>query len=215
MQAFHFLSFETEKIPDPMKRIVIMILAAVLLVGCHSRQHSEEEVVNTFDLELPPDQQAFLENLAGLCGKSFPGKETFVAQGRESWAGEQIMMHVTYCENNQVHIQLHVGEDRSRTWMFLDESGLLRLRHDHRHPDGTPEDPTLYGGYAQGKGTPFIQSFPADDYTLEALENPEYEREWVVGMDPEMTTLTYQLQYKGEVVHQLKFDLTQTLEDNP
>lgn len=192
-----------------MKKSIIVLLAVVLLAGCHSRKHSEEEVVNTFDLELPPDQQAFLENLAALCGKSFPGKETYVAEGRQSWSDQQIMMHVTYCENNQVHIQLHVGEDRSRTWMFLEESGLLRFRHDHRHPDGTPEEQTLYGGYAQGEGTPFMQTFPADDYTLELLDHPEYQRQWTVDMDPEMNTLTYQLQYKGEVVHQLKFNLTQ------
>lgn len=192
---------------------MVLILAAVVLAGCHARQHTEEEVVETFDLELPPDQQAFLDNLAGLCGQSFPGRETYVAPGRESWSEHEMVMHVTFCEDNQVHIPFHVGEDRSRTWMFMAEAGLLRFRHDHRHADGTPEDQTLYGGYASGEGTPFRQTFPADDYTIELLDHPERERSWTVMMDPEMTTFTYQLLYQGEVVFQVDFDLTNPIEN--
>lgn len=193
------------------KKIVIIFLAVVVLAGCHSRQHGEDEVVETFDLELPPDQQAFLDNLASLCGQSFRGEETFMADGRESWAHMDFVMHVTFCEDNQVHIPFHLDDDHSRTWMFTAEGGRLRFRHDHRHPDGTAEDQTLYGGYADGEGTPFRQSFPADDYTLRLLDNPENERVWNVVMDAEMTTLSYQLEYEGEVVFQADFDLTQPL----
>jgi hypothetical protein len=53
------------------------------------------------------------------------------------------------------------------------------FRHDHRHPDGTPEELTLYGGYSDGTGTPFVQHFPADQYTVDLLSDT-LDRQWNV-----------------------------------
>jgi hypothetical protein len=192
-------------------KLFLILFAALVMAGCHARQHTEEEVVETFDLHLPPDQQGFLENLQKLCGQSFRGHEVYMAEGRESWAHMDFVMHVTVCEDHMVLIPFHLDEDHSRTWRFTAEGGRLRFRHDHRYPDGTPEEQTLYGGYADGEGTPFRQSFPADDYTLELLDNPEYERQWNIVMDTELSTFSYQLQYRGEIVFQADFDLTNPL----
>ena len=53
-----------------------------------------------------------------------------------------------------------VGEDRSRTWILtLSEKGLL-FKHDHRHPDGTPDKITMYGGWAAEGGTAYLNVFP-------------------------------------------------------
>jgi len=159
---------------------------------------------------LTPEERAFMDNLASLCGQSFPGEEVYLAEGRESWADDPFVMHVTKCEEDEVHIPFHVGEDTSRTWMFLVEDGRLRFRHDHRYPDGTPEEKTMYGGYADGKGTAYAQHFPKDDYSRELLED-YFGREWRVVMDEEMTTYSYRLLYDGEVVFQADFDLTEPL----
>jgi hypothetical protein len=42
----------------------------------------------------------------------------------------------------------------------------LRLKHDHRHSDGTPDVLTMYGGDTVAPGTAQRQSFPADAETL-------------------------------------------------
>lgn len=159
------------------------------------------------ELILPDDQQAFLNNLASLCGQSFGGKEVYMQEGRESWADRNMVMHVIVCEPTHVHIPFHIDEDRSRTWMFLAENGQLRFRHDHRYEDGTPEEQTLYGGYADGTGTAFLQRFPADDYTVELLTDT-LNREWNVVLDEALTTFSYRLLYHGEIVFQADFDLT-------
>lgn len=201
-----------------MNRIpVLFILTAAFVFGCGQRtgdesRDREDMVVRVEALEsaISETQHAFLGNLASLCGKSFRGRETYMAPGRESWAHRDFVMHVTFCEDERVHIPFHLDEDRSRTWMFLLEDKGLRFRHDHRHEDGTPEDQTLYGGYADGTGTAFLQKFPADEYTVELLED-DRGREWRVILAEDMSTFTYQLLYHGEVVFAAEFDLTSPL----
>jgi len=83
--------------------------------------------------------------------------------------------------------------------MFLAEDQGLRFRHDHRHKDGTPEDQTLYGGYADGSGTAFIQRFPADDYTNAMLDD-DHARQWNIVLAEDLSTMTYQLLYQRELI---------------
>jgi hypothetical protein len=54
------------------------------------------------------------------------------------------------------------AEDRSRTWVITRTATGLRLKHDYRHTDGTPDALTMYGGDTVGPGTAQRQSFPAD-----------------------------------------------------
>ena len=130
-----------------------------------------------------------------------------MAPGRESWADKDFVMHVVLCEEDRVHIPFHLDDDTSRTWMFLVEDGRLRFRHDHRHPDGTPEESTLYGGYSDGTGTAFAQYFPADQYTIELLVDT-LNRQWNIILDENLQNFSYQLQYHGEIVFRADFDLS-------
>lgn len=155
-------------------------------------------------------EKNFLNNLTGLCGKSFRGKETYTAPGRDSWADKDFVMHVTVCEEDKVYIPFHLGEDHSRTWMFIMEGQRLRFRHDHRHEDGTPEELTMYGGYSDGTGTGYKQKFPADDYTIKLLDD-NASREWRVILAEDLSTFTYQLLYNGKVVFSAEFDLTRPI----
>ncbi len=188
------------------KHLVFFISVIFLFAACGQATRTTDDE----KLALSENEQAFLDNLASLCGQSFPGEETYMAEGRESWAEHAFVMHVTVCEDDKVYIPFHVGENQSRTWMFLNEDGRLRFRHDHRYPDGTPEDQTLYGGYADGKGTAYEQYFPKDEYSRELLEG-HFGREWHVVMDEEMTFFSYRLLYDGVVVFQADFDLTNPL----
>ena len=62
-----------------------------------------------------------------------------------------------------LRVPFHVGEDRSRTWVItrLPEDGL-RLKHDHRHEDGSEDVLTQYGGDTEGAAGPVRADFPAD-----------------------------------------------------
>jgi hypothetical protein len=193
-----------------MKKVLLLsFVVAMLIAGCGQRQGTDrtEGAVDQSAVMISAGERTFLENLASLCGQSFSGQEVYVQPGRESWAGKNLVMHVTVCEENQVHIPFHIDDDQSRTWMFMVDDGRLRFRHDHRHEDGTPEDQTLYGGYSDGSGDAYRQYFPADEYTVELL-NDDRNRQWNVMLNEEMTRFTYQLLYHGEVVFAAEFDLT-------
>ncbi len=197
------------------KRSVLSVIIAIFLFSCRAPagKESQTTVNNTKTSEvsaLPETQQAFLDNLAGLCGKSFTGKETYSKSGRDSWADRKMVMHVTVCDDSGVQIPFHMDEDKSRTWMFLAEDGKLRFRHDHRHEDGTPEDLTLYGGYADGNGTALKQFFPADDYTIDLLTDT-LGRRWEVSISDDLSTFSYQLHYSGELMFEAQFDLTKPI----
>ena len=193
------------------KNLFVLLFSLLIFAGCGPAPESAEERAEEAEKkELTPAERAFMDNLISLCGNSYRGEETYMEEGRESWAHMDFVMHVTVCEEDRVHIPFHLDDDESRTWMFLVENGRLRFRHDHRYPDGTPEEQTLYGGYADGTGTAYSQHFPADEYTIELLVDT-LDRQWNIVMDEDMTNFSYQLQYHGEIVFQADFDLTNPL----
>ncbi len=111
----------------------------------------------------------FFHALQQLCGKRFAG--TIVADqpppaADDPFTGRALEMHVRDCSADEVRIPFAVGEDRSRTWVITRTATGLRLKHDHRHSDGTPDALTMYGGDTVGPGTAQRQSFPADAETL-------------------------------------------------
>ena len=111
----------------------------------------------------------FFHALQQLCGKRFAG--TIVADqpppaADDPFTGRALEMHVRDCSADEVRIPFAVGEDRSRTWIITRTATGLRLKHDHRHSDGTPDALTMYGGDTVASGTAQRQSFPADAETL-------------------------------------------------
>ncbi|SEG48771.1 hypothetical protein SAMN03080598_04176 [Algoriphagus boritolerans DSM 17298 = JCM 18970] len=51
----------------------------------------------------------------------------------------------------------------------MDEAGLIQLKHDHRHEDGSENQVTQYGGTASNTGSMPMQFFPADQFIAELL----------------------------------------------
>ncbi|MGM3099376.1 hypothetical protein, partial [Bacillus cereus group sp. BC327] len=51
---------------------------------------------------------------------------------------------------------------RSRTWIVTRTTTGLRLKHDHRHADGSKDELTMYGGDTVDRGTATRQTFPVD-----------------------------------------------------
>ena len=121
----------------------------------------------------PAPHEAFWQALSSHCGKAFAGRMVSDEAPDADMRGAAMVMHVRECSPAGIAVPFHVQRadgswDRSRTWLItrvgtLDNPGRgLRLKHDHRHEDGTPDAMTLYGGDTAAPGTTSMQEFPVD-----------------------------------------------------
>jgi hypothetical protein len=191
------------------KIYVIAVVVLFLTVSCGPRIKPDADAYETeveTNLLVSDDQQAFFNNLKSLCGQSFKGEQIYRSHHGESWAGREMIMYITECEDDHVYIPFHVDEDRSRTWMFTIEDGQLVFRHQHLHEDGTPEDGSMYGGFANEAGSAFVQYFPADEHTATVIDGGG-DNLWIVSMDEALTQLSYRLDRSGEKRFEIVFDL--------
>lgn len=118
---------------------------------------------------LPAAQEAFWSALGELCGRAYEGR---LVEGNASdsvFRKETLVMHVRECADGEVRIPFHAGEDRSRTWIVTRTPHGLRLKHDHRHRDGSEDRITQYGGDTRGPGTAARQEFHADAHTASLI----------------------------------------------
>lgn len=163
---------------------------------------------------------AFLANLRPLCGKAFAGRivaDTPTPTGNDPFVGKSLVMHVRECSADQIRIPFHVGEDRSRTWVVTRTAAGLRLKHDHRHADGTPDAVTLYGGDTASAGSAERQEFPVDAesqalFTREgrAVSNTNT---WAMEVHPGRS-FVYELARPGRLFR-VEFDLTRPIAPPP
>ena len=115
-------------------------------------------------------QDEFWQHITDLCGKAFGGDMVTDDPRDADFVGWAFYMHVRRCSEDRIEIPFTIGEDRSRTWVLTRTEAGLKLEHDHRHEDGTPDKVTLYGGTAKEPGTATLQEFPVDNYTHELFE---------------------------------------------
>ncbi|MEW5928362.1 MAG: hypothetical protein AB1941_12920 [Gemmatimonadota bacterium] len=118
---------------------------------------------------LPAEQEAFWSALRRHCGRAYEGRLTQGNASDTAFAGKTLTMHVRRCTDDEVRIPFHAGEDRSRTWVITRTAAGLRLKHDHRHRDGSEDRVTRYGGDTRGPGTATAQEFPADAFTASLI----------------------------------------------
>jgi len=172
-------------------------------------------------------QETFWASLADLCGDAYRGTLTEGSESaRESFGSQEMIMHVRHCTDDQIDVPFHVGENRSRTWVFTRlEGGGLRLKHDHRHEDGTADAITMYGGDTVESGTATTQEFPADQYSIDMFaghiaENPGLDGAefnlWTVEVRPG-EIFAYQLTrtHDPDTRFRVEFDLTTPAEAPP
>ncbi len=186
------------------KKSLLFTLFVSIMLACGPV--TEEEKIDDDDLvALSGDEKKFFDRISSLCGKKFEGRQIYMTEGRENFAGEKMVIHFESCTDEKISIPFHIGKDKSRTWLLLAEDGRLRLRHDHRYEDGTPEEITMYGGFSNpNKSTEFSQYFPPDDYTIELLENAP-GHEWAFTLTEDMKTMAYCLQYEEELIFKAEF----------
>jgi len=153
-----------------------------------------------------PANQIFWESLAAHCGKSYEGTVTTPISDNDPFAGKKLVMHVVDCGEGFIHIPFFVGDDKSRTWVLTMKDGLIKLKHDHRHEDGTPDKVTQYGGTASNTGMSSIQFFPADQETADLIP-ASATNVWWITLDE--TSFSYNLRRIGtDRLFSVKFDLT-------
>lgn len=107
-------------------------------------------------------QDAFFTNLTTLCGQRFEGRVVSTDAADADFANKRLLMHVRDCSDTEIRIPFAVGEDRSRTWVVTRTDAGLRLKHDHRHEDGTTDVLHWYGGDTANEGSAERQAFPVD-----------------------------------------------------
>jgi len=132
-----------------------------------------------------PSQQ-FWSQLQSLCGQSFEGK-LITPENDAQFAGKTLVMHVRSCSDTVIKIPFFVGDDKSRTWVLTYNNGLIELKHDHRHEDGSSDDITMYGGLASNVGKANLQMFPADPYTATLIPAAATNVWWIGLRDYEFT----------------------------
>jgi hypothetical protein len=201
-------------------RRVATTLAALLLLLSAACDRGDRAAAG--DAQWPDDsapaaegpQAEFLASLQQLCGNAYEGRVIESSPGDTVFAGRHLVMHVRECSPDEVRIPFHVGENRSRTWILTRLDDGIRLKHDHRHEDGTDDEITMYGGDTADAGTATVQQFPADDYTAQLVPAAR-TNVWTVEVVPGQH-FAYALRREGTDRRlRVEFDLTRAVEAPP
>ena len=184
-----------------------VLILATLLGGCATRPTP---------VPAPTPQDAFFASLSRLCGKAFAGRVVSTDTADADMAGKPLVMHVRTCTADTIRIPFHVGDDRSRTWVITRVPTGLRLKHDHRHADGSSDAMTMYGGDTTEQGTADAQAFPADAESIALFEREgravSVTNVWQVSVTP--THFTYGLK-RANRDFRVAFDLTRPVAAPP
>jgi hypothetical protein len=164
----------------------------------------------TLHAQQPADD--FLAALRARCGQAFEGRVINPQAVDTAFARERLVMHVRAC-GDTVRIPFHVGENRSRTWVFTRTADGARLKHDHRHEDGSEDRVTQYGGDSRATGTAAMMEFAVDSFT-KALIPAARTNLWTVEITA--TQFVYQLTREGtDRRFRVEFDLTKPVTPPP
>lgn len=196
-----------------------LLLAATLwLTSCASSTEAAPAAASPA-AALPADE--FYERIASQCGKAFAGRivaNTPASSTPDPFEGKALVMHVRGCGEKELRVPFHVGDDHSRTWVITRTASGLRLKHDHRHADGSPDKSTMYGGDTRNAGTAQRQEFPVDPYSVAMFQeqgmNASVTNTWAMEIVPGKTFL-YELSRPGGRLFQVEFDLSKPVDLPP
>lgn len=182
-------------------RLVGSCIALLALAGCTTSNGTTAKQSSA---------DAFFAVLSSYCGKAFSGRLTSNDPVDADMRGVPLVMHVRNCSGTEIRVPFHVGKsdgswDRSRTWVITRTPHGLRLKHDHRHEDGTPDKVTMYGGNTASLGTAQRQEFPVNAESVELFKNSGLGRSitniWAVEVSPgthRAPNFAYELRRVGE-----------------
>jgi hypothetical protein len=172
---------------------------------------------------------AFMERLSTYCGKAFAGRLVSNEAVDADMATAPMVMHIKSCSEREIRIPFHVGKrdgswDRSRTWVFTRTAAGLRLKHDHRHEDGSQDNVTMYGGDTMSEGTVARQEFVVDGESIALFRREGLDRSvtniWAVEISPigkSEPVFAYELRRTGENARyfRVEFDLAKPAQTPP
>ena len=180
---------------------------------------------------LPPrdPQAAFWQALSSHCGNAYAGALASTQEADADMRGVLMTMHVRACAEDRIAVPFHVQRidgtwDRSRTWVFTRTDTGIRLKHDHRHEDGSADPVTMYGGDTTGEGTARAQDFPVDAESIALFRREglaaSLTNVWRVEVDPAGApdaAFVYQLTRAApsDRLFRVEFDLTQPVSAPP
>lgn len=194
----------------PYRRILLAAALLALAIGLGLNMARATQVPAT-------PQSGFVAALHGLCGQAFEGRVVSTDAADRDMAGQRLVMHARSCEGDVIRIPFHVGEDRSRTWVISRTATGLRLKHDHRHADGSEDVLTQYGGDTATAGTAARQEFPVDQFSRDMFtrENRSVSNTnvWAVEVHPGRM-FAYELRREGRHFR-VEFDLARPVEAPP
>lgn len=192
-------------------RIPFLICAVLTLSACASPHPSAASA------------DRFLAALATHCGQAFTGRIVANeprAGTPDPFEGKALVMHVRGCNDpaRELRVPFHVGEDRSRTWVLTRTATGLRLKHDHRHEDGSPDKLTMYGGDSVAAGSAVRQEFPVDAESIALFEREgswaSVTNTWAMEVEPGKRFL-YELSRPGGRLFRVEFDLSKPVAAPP
>lgn len=176
-------------------------------------------LVSIMWLAAPAVADGMFETLQANCGKAFKGT---VSRGAEDdpWRSATLAMHVRDCSDTEIRVPLAFNEDQSRIWVITRMESGLRLKHDHRHADGSEDAVTWYGGMSaapDGDEGDTEVNFPVDAESIALFEreglNASVQNTWQMSVAGGM--FNYRLMRPGGRDFMVSFDLTNPVTPPP
>lgn len=197
-------------------RIGAMLALVTVLAACSKPASSPATTTPTTALTQESVQQQFFDTFASLCGEAFAGKLVSEDAADADLANQAMVMHISNCSANEIRIPFHVGDNRSRTWVLTRTEHGLRLKHDHRHEDGSEDAITQYGGDTISEGSATRQEFPVDAESIALFTDNDMlvstTNVWTVEIDAKH--FAYELRREGRLFR-VEFDLTHPIAAPP
>jgi hypothetical protein len=191
----------------------LLVVAAVVACTVTACARGETTAEDATVAALSP-QDSFFTALAAMCGQAFEGRVAEDSQADSAFAASTLVMHVRECNDTVLRVPFHVGDNRSRTWVISRTATGLRLKHDHRHEDGSEDSVTQYGGDSPSTGSGTRQEFAADAHTA-ALIPAAATNVWSIELVPG-SQFTYGLRREGtDRRFFVAFDLTRPVATPP
>ena len=170
-----------------------------------------------------PGPADLLDALRPYCGKAFAGRVVVDTPppAASPFAGKDLVMHVRECRDAEIRVPFHVGADRSRTWVLTRTASGVRLKHDHRHEDGTSDKVTLYGGDSGATrglpGSGVRMEFPVDAASVANFEanglTASVRNTWAMELVP--GRFVYELSRPDGRLFRVEFDLARPVPPPP
>ncbi len=209
---------QVNSIAQILKNAPYLLVAAIFLTGCGQERSDAPARASP--------QSAFVDRLSALCGKAFSGRLVSQDAADDDFKGKPMMMHVARCDEGELHIPFHVGAEkdgewnRSRTWILTRTADGIRLKHRHRHEDGTLDTVTNYGGDTASEGSAKRQEFPVDAESIALFKANKLEQSvtniWAMEIDKDR--FAYELRRPKEAggrFFRVEFDLSKPVKVPP